>query len=164
MSTSTRALIVRRGEGTSYKQGPALFQAAGHQTNGRFDFFEMNIEYLTGPGLHRHANQDDTFYVLEGVLTIQCGDDVFDLGPGDFISIPPKTPHTFDNTKPGQPPVRVINLMTPGGYDGLFAENEKLDKHRATASDQREVRSHVLRPFACKEARPAALTQLGRRA
>ena len=127
MTESPRPLLVRAGEGTSYRQGPAMFKAAGHETAGRFDFFEMDVHYLTGPGLHWHATQDDTFYVLSGILTVQCGDDVIELGPGDFMSIPPRTPHTFDNTKPDQPPVRVINLMTPGGYDGLFAENELLD-------------------------------------
>jgi mannose-6-phosphate isomerase-like protein (cupin superfamily) len=136
MTTSTQALIVRRGGGTRYSQGPSLFMAAGHQTGGRFDFFEMNIEYLTGPGLHWHAKQDDTFYVLEGILTVQFGDEVIDLGPGDFISIPPKTPHTFDNVRRDQPPVRVINLMTPGGYDGLFAENEQLARDGTVQQQQ----------------------------
>jgi quercetin dioxygenase-like cupin family protein len=126
MTISPKPLIVRDGDGTRYRQGPAIFKASGHETGGRFDFFEMNIEYLTGPGLHWHATQDDTFYVLSGILTVQCGDDIHELGPGDFISIPPRTPHTFDNTHPDQPPVRVLNLMTPGGYDGLFAENEVL--------------------------------------
>jgi quercetin dioxygenase-like cupin family protein len=126
MNEPTKPLIVRSGEGTRYRQGPAIFKAAGFETGGRFDFFEMNVEYLTGPGLHWHATQDDTFYVLEGVLTVQCREDIIDVGPGDFISIPPETPHTFDNIYPDQPPVRVLNMMTPGGYDGLFAENEIL--------------------------------------
>ena len=126
MNEDTKPLIVRKGEGTRYRQGPAIFMASGFETGGRFDFFEMNVEYLTGPGLHWHATQDDTFYVLEGTLTVQCRDDVIDIGPGDFISIPPGTPHTFDNINPNQPPVRVLNMMTPGGYDGLFAENEVL--------------------------------------
>ena len=86
----------------------------------------MNVEYLTGPGLHWHAFQDDAFYVLDGVITVQCNDEIFEGGPGDFNSIPPRTTHTFDNTNPNQPPVRVLNLMTPGGCDGLFADTESL--------------------------------------
>lgn len=132
MSQTPKALIVRGSEGAAYRQGPALFKATGDQTGGRFDFFEMTIEYLTGPGLHWHANQDDTFYVLDGVLTVQCGDEIHDLHPGDFITIPPRVPHTFDNTRKDKP-AKVINLMTPGGYHGLFAENELLaeDAHPA---------------------------------
>ncbi|MEW2386247.1 cupin domain-containing protein [Micromonospora sp. NPDC047707] len=131
------ALIVRSSEGTLYRQGPSLFKATGDQTAGRFDFFEMTIEYLTGPGLHWHANQDDTFYVLEGVLTVQCGEEILDLSPGDFITIPPGVPHTFDNTRKDQLPVKVINLMTPGGYHGLFAENEHLAEDADAAERDR---------------------------
>jgi mannose-6-phosphate isomerase-like protein (cupin superfamily) len=119
-------IVVRSGEGRSYRQGPALFKAAGDETGGRFDFFEMSIEYLTGPGLHCHSVQDDTFYILEGVLAVQFGDEVVELGPGDFCTVPPGMPHTFDNIRKDQPPVKVINLMTPAGYEGLFAANENL--------------------------------------
>jgi mannose-6-phosphate isomerase-like protein (cupin superfamily) len=117
-------LVVRSSKGRSYKQGPSLFKAAGDETGGRFDFFEMEIEYLTGPELHYHFVQDDTFYVLDGVLAVQFGDEVVELGPGDFCTVPPGVPHTFDNIRKDQPPVKVINLMTPTGYEGLFAANE----------------------------------------
>ena len=123
MSTQ-KPIVVRSNEGRSYKQGPSLFKAAGDETGGRFDFFEMEIEYLTGPGLHYHFIQDDTFYVLEGVLAVQFGDEVIELGPGDFCTVPPGVPHTFDNIRKDQPPVKVINVMTPAGYEGLFAANE----------------------------------------
>jgi mannose-6-phosphate isomerase-like protein (cupin superfamily) len=122
-----QSIVVRSGEGRRYRQGPALFKAAGDETGGRFDFFEMSIEYLTGPGLHYHHVQDDTFYVLEGVLAVQFGDEVVELGPGDFCTVPPGVPHTFDNIRKDQPPVKAINLMTPAGYEGLFAANENLD-------------------------------------
>jgi hypothetical protein len=41
-------------------------------------------------------------------------------------------PHTFDNIRKDnigkdQPPVKVINLMTPAGYEGVFAANEDPD-------------------------------------
>jgi mannose-6-phosphate isomerase-like protein (cupin superfamily) len=122
-----QSIVVRNNEGRPYHQGPALFKAAGAETGGRFDFFEMTIEYLTGPGLHYHFVQDDTFYVLEGVLAVQMGDDVVELGPGDFCTVPPGVPHTFDNIRKDQPPVKVINLMTPAGYEGVFEANENLD-------------------------------------
>jgi mannose-6-phosphate isomerase-like protein (cupin superfamily) len=126
--SQSRAIVVRSDEGRSYKQGPSLFKAAGDETGGRFDFFEMEIEYLTGLPLHYHFVQDDTFYVLDGVLAVQFDDEVVELGPGDFCSIPPGVPHTFDNIREDQPPVKVINLMTPAGYEGIFAANENLDE------------------------------------
>ena len=79
-----------------------------------------DIEYLGGPPLHVHEVQDDTFFVLEGVLAVQVGDDVFDLGPGDFATVPPGLAHTFSNIQKDQKLVRIVNLMTPGGLDAQF--------------------------------------------
>jgi quercetin dioxygenase-like cupin family protein len=39
---------------------------------------------------------------------------ILDLGPGDFISIPPGVAHTFDNVHNGDGLVRAVNVMTPG--------------------------------------------------
>jgi uncharacterized cupin superfamily protein len=75
----------------------------------------MAMAPRTGPPLHYHEEQDDTFYVLEGLLTIQAGEEILDLGPGDFLSVPPGTAHTFDNLHNGEELVRTINVMTPGG-------------------------------------------------
>jgi mannose-6-phosphate isomerase-like protein (cupin superfamily) len=119
-----------------------LFKAAGDETGGRFDFFEMTIEYLTGPGLHYHFVQDDTFYVLEGVLAVQFGDEVVELGPGDFCTVPPGVPHTFDNIGKDQPPVKVINLMAPAGYEGVFAANEVIDDDTDAAVRDRVNAAH----------------------
>jgi cupin superfamily acireductone dioxygenase involved in methionine salvage len=80
------------------------------------------VRYLSGPPLHVHREQDDTFFVLEGVLTVQSGDELIDLGPGDFATVPPGIAHTFDNIRKDQPPVKVINLMTPGGFDAQFRD------------------------------------------
>jgi quercetin dioxygenase-like cupin family protein len=80
-----------------------------------FDFSIGKLAYLTGPPLHVHCEQHDTFYLLEGVLRVQVGDEMIELMPGDFASVPPGIAHTFDNIRKDQPPVKVCNLMTPGG-------------------------------------------------
>lgn len=115
-----KARIVRSSDGEVYER---LWRFKhGSLTGGRFDFMVGEIGYLSGPPLHVHRDQDDTFYVLEGVLTVQVGDELFDLGPGDFASVPPGVPHTFDNVRKDQPPVKVVNLMTPGGLDAQFRD------------------------------------------
>ena len=143
--TQPRAIVVRSEEGRRYKQGPALFKAAGDETGGRFDFFEMEIEYLTGPPLHYHFVQDDTFYVLDGVLAVQFDDEVVEIGPGDFCSIPPGVPHTFDNIRKDQPPVKVINLMAPAGYEGIFEANETLGEDPDPAVQEKVNADHEVK-------------------
>jgi mannose-6-phosphate isomerase-like protein (cupin superfamily) len=114
------ARIVRRSKGEAYEDR-WLFKH-GSLAGGRFDFMVGEVGYLTGPPLHVHREQDDTFFVLEGVLTVQAGDELIDLGPGDFATVPPGIAHTFDNIRNDQPPVKVINLMTPGGLDAQFRD------------------------------------------
>lgn len=122
------ARIVKSADGEVYER---LWRFKhGSLTGGRFDFMVGNIGYLQGPPLHVHDDQDDTFYVLEGVLTVQVGDKVMEVGPGDFVSVPPGVPHTFDNTKKDQPPVKVCNLMTPGGLDAQFRDISALNEPR----------------------------------
>jgi mannose-6-phosphate isomerase-like protein (cupin superfamily) len=114
------ARIVRSSEGDAYEQ-LWLFKH-GSLRGGRFDFMVGEIGYLAGPPLHVHREQDDTFFILEGVLTVQVGEEVFDLGPGDFATVPPGLPHTFSNIRQNQPPVKAVNLMTPGGLDAQFRD------------------------------------------
>ena len=112
--------VVRSGEGEAYDA--AWIFKHGSRTDGPFDFMIGSLNYLTGPPLHVHCEQHDTFYVLEGVLTFQLGEEVLELRPGDFVSAPPGVPHTFDNTKKDQPPVKVCNILTPGGFDQFMVK------------------------------------------
>jgi quercetin dioxygenase-like cupin family protein len=124
----TRARIVKGSEGPTVDGVPWTFKATGSQTQGRFDFMVGPVDYLTGPPLHIHREQDDTFFVLAGILTIQADDELFELEPGDFASVPPGVAHTFDNVHADQPAVQAINLMTPGGLHDFFSERARLDE------------------------------------
>lgn len=118
------ARVVRSSEGEVYE--PTWVFKHGSRTGAPFDFMIGNVAYLTGPPLHVHNEQHDTFYVLDGVLAIQIGDEMLDLMPGDFASVPPGIAHTFDNIRKDQPPVKVCNLMTPGGLDEFWGTLNEL--------------------------------------
>jgi len=112
--------IVRGDEGVNGLD--CVFKVTGDDTDNRFDFMIAEVGYCSGPPLHTHKTQDDTFYVLDGVLTVQAGDELVELRPGDFVTVPPGVPHAFDNLKKDQPTVRAINLMTPGGFDHFMED------------------------------------------
>jgi mannose-6-phosphate isomerase-like protein (cupin superfamily) len=61
-----------------------------------------------GPVRHRHARMTDIFYVLEGELTFDIGDERRTLGPGSFVLVPPGVAHTFSN--PGATPAKFLNI------------------------------------------------------
>src|SRR5579862_6809989 len=98
-----------------------IFKATGANTDGRFELMVLDIGHLFGPPLHIHEVQEDSFYVLDGVLTVQIDNDVIELRPGDFATAPPGVAHTFTNTEPNRI-ARMVNVMTPGiGFDRYIA-------------------------------------------
>jgi quercetin dioxygenase-like cupin family protein len=57
------------------------------------------IEVLAPPGrqppLHVHREDGESWYVLEGELTVWIGERVHAISPGEFRLAPPKVPHTL---------------------------------------------------------------------
>jgi mannose-6-phosphate isomerase-like protein (cupin superfamily) len=73
-----------------------------------------------GAPLHRHANEDEYSYVLEGRLGAQLGDRVVQAGPGELVRKPRGQSHTFWNA--GDEPLRFLEIISPGGFAGYFRE------------------------------------------
>jgi quercetin dioxygenase-like cupin family protein len=75
---------------------------------------------LTGAGrppLHRHG-YDETFYVLEGELTFQVGDQRVTRKAGELAFAPRDVPHTYANLS-GEP-ARALLICTPAGFERYF--------------------------------------------
>ena len=72
------------------------------------------------PPLHVHTREAEAWYLLEGTLTYQAGDERVDLEPGGFIYLPQGLPHAFRTT--GTEPVRYLALTLPDGVLGLYDE------------------------------------------
>lgn len=53
--------------------------------------------YESGPPLHYHPAQQETYEVLEGEGEFILGARTLRVTAGDIIEIPPETPHTFKN-------------------------------------------------------------------
>ena len=73
-----------------------------------------------GSPLHRHTSEDEYSYVLEGRLGAQLGDDVVEAGPGELVQKPRGQEHAFWNA--GDEPLRFLELISPGGFEGYFRE------------------------------------------
>ena len=69
------------------------------------------------PPLHRHGF-DETFYILEGELTFQLGDDVFTRRAGELAFAPRGVAHTYANLS--RAPARALLVITPGGFERYF--------------------------------------------
>jgi mannose-6-phosphate isomerase-like protein (cupin superfamily) len=71
-----------------------------------------------GPPLHVHEF-DEAFYVLDGELTFQVGDELTTAGADELAFAPSGVPHTFANRGAGQ--ARFLIVCTPAGFEREFA-------------------------------------------
>ena len=70
--------------------------------------------------LHTHAHESEAFYVLEGRLSYQAGEDLFELYAGCFIHLPQGVAHAFRIR--GDSPARLLALTAPAGLLRLYDE------------------------------------------
>jgi quercetin dioxygenase-like cupin family protein len=111
------------GEGTTYEVGTAtsVFKATRETAGGFFSLAEVTIQAGTsGPPPHSHEELLDSFYVLEGTLTVRVADDDVEAPPGTYACLPPGVVHTFANRS--DEPVRFLNLNTPGGWEDYIRD------------------------------------------
>ena len=70
----------------------------GDDSGGRLALVEMDVPAtFAGPPLHVHTSCDEGFYVREGEVTLQVGEDVMTAGQGTFVFAAREVPHTFAN-------------------------------------------------------------------
>lgn len=101
--------------GTQYK---TLLSAA--QTAGRLSIFESLDQPGYGPPRHVHKAEDETFYLLAGEVEFWQEGQTTRHRPGEVVFIERGRNHTFRIL--GASPARMVTVMTPGGFDGFFAE------------------------------------------
>lgn len=118
----TDAQFLRRDEGRAiwFLANRMTIKATGASTGGAFGLVESLIAPGFSPPLHVHHREDESFWVLEGEVTMRCGDRSFRAGPGSFVFLPRDVPHTF--VVEGETPARMLTLLTPGGGEGVFIE------------------------------------------
>lgn len=92
-----------------------------HKTDGRFALLEHTIppRGLAAP-VHTHVNEDEYSYVLSGRMGAMVGEEVVEAGPGELVFKPRGVPHAFWNA--GDEEVRLLELISPGGFDRYFTE------------------------------------------
>jgi quercetin dioxygenase-like cupin family protein len=108
------AVVTALGDG--HRVGNVEFLARTVDT----PYFNLGVVTLQ-PGQqvpsHVHRDEDDSFLVLEGTLTVTLGEEArrHQAGPGTFVLVPEGTPHAIANE--GTEDVRILNIHAPGGFD-----------------------------------------------
>ena len=97
------------------------FMIRSEESGGRFSLVEHPIppRTLVAP-LHRHTNEDEYSFVLEGRMGARLGEEVVYAVEGDLVFKPRAQWHTFWNA--GDGPCRILEIISPGGFERLFEE------------------------------------------
>jgi quercetin dioxygenase-like cupin family protein len=117
------AQVLGPGEGNAVQLGGlgVRFMIDSDAAGGGFSLVEHPIapRALAAP-LHRHANEDEYSYVLEGRVGVQLGDETLEAGPGELVFKPRNQWHAFWNA--GDEPARLLEIISPGGFERYFQE------------------------------------------
>jgi mannose-6-phosphate isomerase-like protein (cupin superfamily) len=102
-----------------------LFKVPTSETAGGLFVMEHTHLLPGGPPLHLHLNQEEWFYVMEGEVAFQVGEQRVHLHAADV-------PHTFSSV--GTTPARMIIAFCPAGkMEQYFRDAETARQHAGDA-------------------------------
>lgn len=123
MTTPTHApYALRPNEGEAYwLRGNRLdFKASSRDVGPGFAVVEMLLHPIAAAPAHVHHETDEAVYVVMGHMTVDVGEQRFELAEGSFAFLPRGIPHRYLPRDPG--PVRVLWMLSPGGFENYWRE------------------------------------------
>lgn len=97
------------------------FLATSDDTSGRFALWHAAVPPGGGPPPHRHLCEDEAFFILDGQMRFDAGDESFTADPGAFVGLPVRGRHQFHNDTDA--PATLLMIVAPGGLDRMFRLN-----------------------------------------
>jgi quercetin dioxygenase-like cupin family protein len=117
-----------------------VYKAQADQTAGGLVCVEVTVPAREGIPLHRHTEEDESFYVLSGQIMIEgddCGDVPVRLDAGSFFHGPRGRIHGFHNE--GTETAKLLIFISPGsGIEAMFAGLAELTR-QSTEIDPAKV-------------------------
>jgi quercetin dioxygenase-like cupin family protein len=152
IETTKRPLVVKRGEGDT-------IEALGSEITflcrepGVWSLTQVSSPRGVGAPPHEH-DFGESYYVLDGSLSVTVAGQEVVLGAGEFVHIPAGTVHGFKAT--ADFPTRFLVLQSPGDADEFFrACAREMTKMPADLARMPEIAArHGIRlsPSACSRA------------
>lgn len=96
------------------------FLVKGEDTGGDYALWHATIYPGGGPPPHRHAKEDEFFYVLSGEVIIFDDGKPVTATAGSAITLPRGTRHWFKNE--GKEPAEMLILVAPAGLEEMFQQ------------------------------------------
>lgn len=89
----------------------------GQASGGRLTVIEVKAERGDASPFHIHSQEDETFVVLEGSMTVWIGEERYHIGAGGIGFLPRGLPHGYRFTGDR---TRALNICTPSGLENFF--------------------------------------------
>jgi quercetin 2,3-dioxygenase len=111
--------VLAASEGERMIAGDQVYTILGNSTHSNGVFIALLTEGPIGFPIprHRHEKVTELFHCLNGQMELYAGDGYLTLDPGDFLHVPPKTPHSFQLKKHD---TRFLGFITPGEFEPFF--------------------------------------------
>jgi quercetin dioxygenase-like cupin family protein len=119
-----KKIFVSPDEGTQLPLLDIVHKITADRSGGSLTVEEWGLP----PGMmippHTHTREDECNFVLKGELTCDVGGQIVVASAGSYVLKPRNVPHALCNT--GAESVWVMEILTPGGFEGYFDEYEKI--------------------------------------
>jgi quercetin dioxygenase-like cupin family protein len=112
-ASRTYGLSEGEGEARWWLGGLATIKAMGKETGGFYTLVEV-LEPEGEQPFHVHHREDEGFWVLEGELTFEVGEETIKASPGSFLFGPKDVPHRY-TVESG--PARLLFILSPAGFE-----------------------------------------------
>jgi quercetin dioxygenase-like cupin family protein len=134
-----KKVFVGPGEGAHLPVLEIVHKVTAQDSGGSLTIEEWGLP----PGVmippHTHTREDECNFVLEGELTCDVGGEIVVAPVGSYVLKPKGVPHALCNT--GAEPVWVVEILTPGGFEGYFDGYEQIASKLASGEiDEEEHR------------------------
>jgi quercetin dioxygenase-like cupin family protein len=114
------AFVLRSGEARRDSWVTPTLKVGAADSGGLLSFHEGILPpHEPGPPLHVES-ASECMFVIEGSLTVQLDNEVYEVSSGGFVWIPRDTPHTWVNSSSS--PTRVLGVSVPGGEEEMLRE------------------------------------------
>lgn len=121
--SSVRAGEDRFGEQRGLGISQIAFKVIPQESPGLL-VLENTFHSKGGPARHRHFDQDEWFYAVEGRFILEIGGNTIELQPGDSLLAPRSIPHVWAHV--GEARGRMLIAFTPAGrMEAFFREVTK---------------------------------------
>lgn len=131
--------VLESGEGDRLLTGDQLHRIVAAQTNTDGEFIVVSSEGPKGDRIvdHYHEHHTETFYCLEGQMTMWADGEEIKLNPGDFLHVPAHTVHSY---RLDSPYTKMVGVLVSGLFEPFFRNLGDQYEHHIFPTEPQQLR------------------------